>query len=113
MMTALYQASDLPPETWVQVLDKVPQDELPKLLNVRSMFHNIVIWPIFSTMRLYFLGDWIARECYHIEDAKYTVCRSCQEAHCRCVHRWMGICATSDVLPPFVNAQSRNLSLDR
>jgi len=47
----------IPPEVWSHILHEVPKPNLPQLLQVCSLFHDIVIWRLFSSIKIYFIGS--------------------------------------------------------
>ncbi|KAF8161324.1 hypothetical protein B0H34DRAFT_652695 [Crassisporium funariophilum] len=73
----------LPTEVWSQILRNVPKSQQPQLLNVNSLFHDIIIGSLFSSIKIYFIGgeqgskmlntkhtDWIE------ETARKLMCKS-------------------------------------
>lgn len=49
-------SSTLPPEVWSQVLGCLSRPQLPNMLSVCSMFHDIIIRTIFSAIKIYLIG---------------------------------------------------------
>lgn len=46
----------LPPEIWNHVFKSISKPYLPQLLGVCSLFHDIVIRSVFSSIKIYFIG---------------------------------------------------------
>jgi hypothetical protein len=46
----------LPPEIWNHVFKLIPKPNLPQLLGVCSLFHDIIIRLVFSSIKIYFIG---------------------------------------------------------
>jgi hypothetical protein len=49
-------STQLPPEVWNHVLKLIPKPNLPQLLGVCSLFHDIIIRFVFSSIKIYFIG---------------------------------------------------------
>jgi hypothetical protein len=61
-----------PPEIWSQVLENVPEIQLPNLLGVCSLFHDVVIRTIFASIKVYFFGGKRAMEVLNTFDMDWT-----------------------------------------
>ncbi|PPQ87473.1 hypothetical protein CVT25_008209 [Psilocybe cyanescens] len=70
-MPYLRQAT-LPPEIWNQILGEVPQTHLPKLLDTCSLFHDIAIKSLFSSIKVYFIGGEMGLQMLNTLHADWT-----------------------------------------
>ncbi|KAF4620778.1 hypothetical protein D9613_000855 [Agrocybe pediades] len=62
MDMATLRTTVLPPEVWSQILGCLSFPQLPQMLGVCSMFHDIIIRTLFSAVKIYLIGHELGPE---------------------------------------------------
>ncbi|KDR75652.1 hypothetical protein GALMADRAFT_1330752 [Galerina marginata CBS 339.88] len=109
----LTRTSTLPPEVWDHILGDLPQPQVPKLLEVCSMFHDIALRSLFSSIKIYFIGGTLGMQMLNTTHADWIdetaiklMCKSWEMLNHICQDRRFARVVKSITVIAFADGQS-------